>query len=67
MRLAQIVKVFSATMHKEREVLGEKVTTWLRSPEQAKLHIDEIRTLQSSDSEFHCTTIIVLGQVEVAS
>lgn len=54
-----IVKVFSATMQRDRDALGEKVTAWLR--DQRALQVDEIRTLQSSDSQFHCITIIVIG------
>ncbi len=51
------VKVFSATKHMEREVLGEKITDWLsKNPEV--IVIDKIIT-QSSDSEFHCVTITI--------
>ena len=56
-----IIKVFSATMARERETLGEQVTEWLR--DQRSLTVTEIRTLQSSDSQFHCITIIVFGEV----
>lgn len=49
------VKVFSATKARERESLGEQVTTWIRK-NQGKEIIDKIVT-QSSDSEFHCLTI----------
>lgn len=59
-----IVKVFSATMARDREVLGEVVTEWLRSHPQVE--VDEIRTMQSSDQAYHCTTIVVLGRVGMA-
>jgi hypothetical protein len=49
------VKVFSATKAKEREALGDNVTTWIRQNPDAEI-VDKIVT-QSSDSEFHCLTI----------
>lgn len=55
-----VIKVFSATMHKERDFLGEKVTDWL-TLNHKRIAIDEIRTMQSSDQEFHCVTIIVFA------
>ena len=51
------VKVFSATKARERETLGEQVTSWIRK-NQGKEIIDKIVT-QSSDSEFHCLTITI--------
>ena len=47
--------MFSATKAKEREGLGDHVTTWIRNNPDAEI-IDKIVT-QSSDSEFHCLTI----------
>ncbi len=49
------VKVFSATKAKERELLGEIITDWIRTNQNVDI-IDKIVT-QSSDSEFHCLTI----------
>ncbi len=49
------VKVFSATKAKERELLGEVITDWIRNNPNYEL-VDKIVT-QSSDSEFHCLTI----------
>jgi hypothetical protein len=49
------VKVFSATKAKERELLGEVITDWIRNHPDCEL-VDKIVT-QSSDSEFHCLTI----------
>lgn len=49
------VKVFSATKAKERELLGDLITEWLRNNPACEI-IDKIVT-QSSDSEFHCLTI----------
>lgn len=48
------VKVFSATKARDRDMLGEVVTDWLRhNPVDI---VDRVVT-QSSDSEFHCVTI----------
>ena len=49
------VKGFSATKAKERELLGENITEWIRSHPEHEI-VDKIVT-QSSDSEFHCLTI----------
>lgn len=49
------VKVFSATLAKQRESLGERVTDWIRRHPDAKI-VDKIVT-QSSDAEFHCLSI----------
>jgi hypothetical protein len=49
------VRVFSATMHKDRAMLGEAVTDWLASNRDVRL-VDKVVS-QSSDSEFHCVTI----------
>ncbi len=49
------VKVFSATKAKEREALGDQVTSWIRGNPNCEI-VDKIVT-QSSDSEFHCLTI----------
>lgn len=50
-------KVFSATMHQQREQLGETVTAWIAS--HAHLSIVDITAVQSSDAMFHCITIVV--------
>lgn len=49
------VKVFSATMAKQRESLGDEVTDWMRK--NPKLTIVDKVVAQSSDSEFHCLSI----------
>lgn len=49
------VKVFSATKAKERELLGEHITEWIRSHPEFEI-VDKIVT-QSSDAEFHCLAI----------
>jgi hypothetical protein len=51
------VKVFSATKARDREELGESVTRWLQA--NADLEVVDRVVSQSSDSEFHCLTIIL--------
>jgi hypothetical protein len=48
------VKVFSATKASDRQVLGEKVTDWIR--DNRPTIVDKVVT-QSSDNEFHCIAI----------
>lgn len=52
----QGVKVFTATKARDREVLGDQITRWLR--ENKVLVVDKVVT-QSSDSEFHCLSITI--------
>lgn len=49
------VKVFSATKAKDRDLLSDVITDWLRSHPDHEI-VDKVVT-QSSDSEFHCLTI----------
>lgn len=49
------VKVFSTTLARDREVMGESVTRWLRENPSVDV-VDKVVT-QSSDKEFHCLTI----------
>ena len=51
------LKVFSATKAREREELGETITRWMEKNSGLKIVDREVR--QSSDSEFHCLTIIM--------
>ena len=53
------VMLFSATMAKERDQLGDRVTEWLRRNPQFEL--TELRTMQSSDESFHCVTFVLIG------
>lgn len=65
MKRIPIIKVFAATMARDRDTLGETATAWMR--DLPTFQLTEIRTHQSSDSSFHCVTIIVIGTVEVRS
>jgi hypothetical protein len=49
------VKVFSTTLARDREVMGEKITNWLK--ENPTLEIIDKEVTQSSDKEFHCLTV----------
>jgi folate-dependent tRNA-U54 methylase TrmFO/GidA len=49
------VKVFSTTLARDREVMGETVSRWLREHPDVEI-VDREVTL-SSDREFHCLTI----------
>ncbi|HYG67245.1 MAG TPA: hypothetical protein VD838_06285 [Anaeromyxobacteraceae bacterium] len=49
------VKVFSTTLARDREVMGEKITRWLA--EHPELDVVDKQVRQSSDREFHCLTI----------
>jgi hypothetical protein len=51
------VKIFSATMAKAREVLGEQVTAWLLSAPDREV-VDTVVT-QSSEEAFHCIVITI--------
>jgi hypothetical protein len=52
------LKVFSATKARERDLLGETITEWMRTHPEYEV-FDRIVT-QSSDAEFHCLAITLL-------
>ncbi len=49
------MKIFSTTLARDREVMGETITRWLN--DNAALEIVDKIVTQSSDKEFHCLTI----------
>jgi hypothetical protein len=49
------MKIFSTTLARDREAMGDNITRWLRDNPQLEM-VDKIIT-QSSDKEFHCLTI----------
>lgn len=49
------VKVFSTTLARDREVMGENITKWLK--EHQDIEIVDKEVTQSSDKEFHCLTV----------
>lgn len=52
------VRVFSATKARDRAVLGDVITDWIRSHPQYRLLGNVV--LQSSDAAFHCLTIVLV-------
>ena len=50
------MKVFSTTLARDREAMGDNITRWLHDNQQQVEIVDKIVT-QSSDKEFHCLTI----------
>jgi hypothetical protein len=61
----QGVKVFSATKSRDRDLLGETITDWIRCNSDKEI-LEKIVT-QSSDSEFHCLTITLFYRFAAAS
>lgn len=59
------IKVFSATKARDREILGEAITDWIRTHPEYEV-FDKIVT-QSSDAEFHCLAITVFYRPREAS
>jgi hypothetical protein len=57
--------VFSATMARDRDNLGERITAWLRQHAEVEV-VDTVVSL-SSDAKFHCLSITlfwrIIGQV----
>ena len=51
------MKVFSATLARNREELGNKVTQWME--DNPSYTISNLRVAQSSDREFHCISLVV--------
>jgi hypothetical protein len=49
------VKVFSTTLARDREQMGETITRWLKDHQDVEI-VDKVVT-QSSDKEFHCLTV----------
>lgn len=59
------VKVFSTTLARDRETMGETITRWLRENPGVEV-VDRVVT-QSSDKEFHCLTITLFYRHREAS
>ncbi len=56
------LKVFSATLARERDHLGETITAWIRQHPEYEM-LEKIVT-QSSDAEYHCIAITVFYRVQ---
>ncbi len=51
------VKVFSTTLARDREVMGDTINRWLKDHSEIEI-VDKLVT-QSSDKEFHCLSITI--------
>ena len=51
------MKVFTTTLARDREVMGEAVGRWLAEHPELEAVGHDVR--QSSDSQFHCLSIVV--------
>ena len=60
-----LVKVFSATMARDRDRLGERVTAWIQEHPGATILNTTVRL--SSDRKFHCLSIVLLCHEATAS
>lgn len=49
------IKVFSTTLARDRETMGEGITKWIKENPGVEI-VDKVVT-QSSDKEFHCLTV----------
>ncbi len=56
------VKVFSTTLARDREVMGEKITQWIK--DNPTLEIVDKEITQSSDKEFHCVTVTLFYKLK---
>jgi folate-dependent tRNA-U54 methylase TrmFO/GidA len=51
------VKVFSTTLARDREGMGEAIGRWIA--EHPELEIVDKEIAQSSDSRFHCVSVVL--------
>lgn len=51
------IKVFSTTLARDREAMGETITRWLR--DNPNIEIVDKTVTQSSDKEFHCLSVTI--------
>jgi folate-dependent tRNA-U54 methylase TrmFO/GidA len=58
------VKVFSTTLARDREVMGENITRWLK--EHPDVEVVDKEITQSSDKEFHCLTVTLFYKTKPA-
>ncbi len=56
------IKVFSTTLARDREQMGEQITKWIR--ENPNVEIVDKEVTQSSDKEFHCLTITLFYKMK---
>lgn len=51
------LKVFSTTLARDRDQMGESITRWLAA--NPGLEVVDRVVLQSSDKEFHCLSVVL--------
>ena len=56
------IKVFSTTLARDREAMGENITRWIKDNPNAEI-VDKTVT-QSSDKEFHCLTVTLFYRMK---
>jgi len=56
------IKVFSTTLARDREMMGENISRWIKENPNVEL-VDRVVT-QSSDKEFHCLTITLFYRMK---
>ncbi len=59
------IKVFSTTLARDREQMGENITRWLKDNSGIEI-VDKVVT-QSSDKEFHCLTVTIFYKSKPAA
>ena len=55
------VTVFSATMRRSREELGDRITQWLKAHPD-RVPVEKVVVLSSS-RRFHCQTVVIFWRV----
>ncbi len=55
------VKIFSTTVMRDRQVMGESITRWL--DDNQSIEIADTIVTQSSDDAFHCLTVSIFYRV----
>lgn len=58
------VKIFSATMHAQRDTIGDVITAWIQR--HPSCSIREMIVSQSSDASFHCYSFTLFYWEDVA-
>ena len=58
------IKVFSTTLARDREVMCENITRWIK--ENPGIEIVDRTVTQSSDKEFHCLTVTIFYRANQA-
>ncbi len=59
------LKVFTTTLARDREAMGEAIGRWITEHPELEVVDREVRL--SSDSEFHCLSILVFYRDRVRS